>query len=346
MDTTIVKNLEECGKPTETLCFADGTQLLILPYGGRMLGLFAPGDDCNFLWTQPALLSSGTARAYYERDAWHNSGGERIWLNPEVHLFFPAPGDRSIYVQPRGFDPGNYVAKTTTDGLQLVNRGTIRHFGSGHDTEIEIVRRFSPAANPLRTVIELMDGVKYAGYTQRTSVTLPNGSSDSFGLWNLLQLPYGGDLLVATHSQTSPKVYFGDIPDGDLVSSENLIRYHMRAQRIAKIGVRAEVTTGRAAYLSGNAGEWSLVIRNLFVNPSGDYIDVPPDNFADFGYAIQACCVYHRELGQFCELEYHAPAIGGTGGETHCLDESQVWAFRGTRDAVLRIARILITPEA
>ncbi len=51
------------------------------------------------------------------------------------------------------------------------------------------------------------------------------------------------------------------------------------------------------------------------------------DDPADLGYSTQACNVNSR-LGQFSELEYHIPAIGGRTGRLHCDDAAQVWAFR------------------
>ena len=88
----------------------------------------------------------------------------------------------------------------------------------------------------------------------------------------------------------------------------------MRAAGEHKIAIRALATTGRIGYRYPAAdGRWALIVRNVFVNPSGDYVDVPWSDAQDLGYAVQACNV-HSALGSFSELEYHVPAIGpGTG---------------------------------
>ncbi len=93
----------------------------------------------------------------------------------------------------------------------------------------------------------------------------------------------------------------------------------------------AVATTGRVGYLYQQGDKWSLVVRNFFVNPSGEYVDVPKNDPDDLGYSVNAVSV-DGALGDFCELEYHVPARGraGSGREGgQCVDISQLWAFRG-----------------
>jgi hypothetical protein len=117
----------------------------------------------------------------------------------------------------------------------------------------------------------------------------------------------------------------------------------MRATGEHKIGIRAVATTGRAGYLYHRGDQSALVVRNFVVNPSGEYVDVPWTDTQDFGYSTQACNV-NSKLGAFSELEYHAPAIGHGTGRTHCVDESQVWAFRGDSAKIRHIAQTLLSP--
>jgi hypothetical protein len=62
------------------------------------------------------------------------------------------------------------------------------------------------------------------------------------------------------------------------------------------------------------------------------------------GSVIQACNI-NNKLGQYSELEYHAPAIGGLSGRFSYEDESQVWALSGDKKRILAAARILISPD-
>jgi hypothetical protein len=102
---------------------------------------------------------------------------------------------------------------------------------------------------------------------------------------------------------------------------------------------------GRIGYLYPTRDDrWALIVRNVFPNPSGLYVDVPWDDLNDFGYAIQACNV-NGALGSFGELEYHVPAVGPGTGRTHCEDVAQVWAFRGCREAIQSVVKGLLCPE-
>jgi hypothetical protein len=136
----------------------------------------------------------------------------------------------------------------------------------------------------------------------------------------------------------------GCIPEEDLLVGDRLIRYKMRQTGEHKISIRAVGATGRVAYLYERDCKWSLIIRNFVVNPSGQYIDVPWNDAEHLGYSTQACNVNGR-WGQFSELEYHIPAIGRGTGMTHCEDSSQVWAFRGSKEQIVSVARTLVSSE-
>jgi hypothetical protein len=107
-----------------------------------------------------------------------------------------------------------------------------------------------------------------------------------------------------------------------------------------KIAVRAADSTGRVGYMYpvGKNG-WSLVVRNFSVNPSGEYVDCPKKDLQDLGYAVNIVNV-DSQLGDFCELEYHVPAIGH--GVMSSTDISQVWAFKGDKRIISIISKKLL----
>ena len=215
MLSSLIHTLNAVGKPTELFSSPDGSRVLVLPYGGRVLGLFTPHSEQNFFWTHPALETVETAKAFYESDAWHNSGGDRTWLAPEVDFFLPDyPGLR--YWQPRELDPGNYQTVRVGGNSVLVNRLTLTSSRSKASVELEITKSVEPALNPLRyePSWEHSPEVEYSGFTLRTTLQLmgigslrPN-VSQQVGLWDLMQMPHGGELLVSTYRRRGRQALF------------------------------------------------------------------------------------------------------------------------------------------
>jgi hypothetical protein len=348
----LIATLKAVGKPTELHQTSDGTRVLILPYGGRILGVFAPGNDENFLWTNSVLDNVEAARAYYASDDWQNSGGDRTWLAPELDFFFPKFPNIDIagYWQPRSLDPGNYQLAKTEHGVKLTNRLQIDAFRSKKRVELEITKSVAAAPNPLRYDSGVRTGaVEYAGHTLLTSLKIADSNSQDaplVGLWSLTQMPHQGELFIPTYSKAEPRIYFGlvDTPPDELATSDRMVRFKMRAAGEHKIGVRAAVTTGRIGYIYPAGNQHALIVRNFCVNPSGEYADVPWTEPEDRGYSTQACSVNSR-WGMFSEMEYHVPAIGGDSGLTQIEDRSQLWAFRGSREDIVKIARTLLSDE-
>jgi hypothetical protein len=345
----LIATLNAVGKPTELYETPDGTRVLLLPYGGRILGIFAPGNGENFLWTNSALDSAESARAYYASDDWQNSGGDRTWLAPELDFFFPKfPNiDISGYWQPRPLDPGNYEVVKSDSGIGLRNRLEIDAFKSKRRAKLEITKSMSAALSPLRHDLTVQTGaVEYAGHTLTTSLKILDSNPSAaplVGLWSLTQMPHQGELLIPTYFRSEPRIYFGltDTPEDEVSVSERLIRFKMRAPGEHKIGVKALATTGRIGYIYPAGKKYALIVRNFSVNPSGEYADVPWTEPDDKGYSTQACSVNSR-WGMFSELEYHVPAIGGETGLSEVEDRSQLWAFRGERKNIEAIARVLL----
>jgi hypothetical protein len=348
MNHNLIGVLDCANKRAETWTSTDGSELLILPYGGRILGLFAPASDRNFLWIHPALDKADTAQAFFRSADWHNTGGDRTWVAPEIDFFFPDFPQLETYWEPRELDPGDFRVSQEDEGFALVNRFSLRASRSRHSVDLVLSKRIAPALNPLRHFKpSLLGRVDYAGYTLATTLGFASGRPEPsmVGIWNLLQLPHGGDLLIPTLSRTTIDMYMGEIDANDLVSTEHLIRYKMRASGKHKFGIQALTAIGRVGSLRFSEDRAYLVIRNFFVDPSGEYVDVSWTNLGSSASVIQACNI-DCELGRYSELEYHAPAIGGKTDVSSCQDVSQVWAFSGKKDDVLAAARILISADA
>jgi hypothetical protein len=345
--STLQETLAAVGKPSEIWESGDGSEALVLPYGGRILGLFAPDDESNLFWTHPCLGDAASAQYFYQSKDWHNSGGDRTWLAPEVDFFFPDFPDLKRYWQPRELESGSYNVSRANGALSLTIRATLLMFRAKRTVDVEITKSLLPALNPLRHELSEADAaLKFAGYTLRTSLTVcSSGPPAQIALWQLAQMPHGGDMLIPTFFRSDPVVYFGTIAPTDLVAGDHLVRYKMRATGGSKIGLPAVATTGRAGYIYGDGDSTSLVIRTFTVNPSGEYVDVPTAAPELPACAFQACSI-DNEMGRFSELEYHAPAVGTSRDGSKCEDESQLWAFRGSRTTIESVAQRLLTTDS
>lgn len=343
MISTLIDTLTSVGKPPTTWKSCDGSTVLVLPYGGRILGLFPPGSGRNFFWTHPALESVDSADAFYRSTEWHNSGGDRTWLSPEIDFFRPDYPSLDTYFQPREFDPGAYELTTDNGKIVLRNSFSIVQSRSKERLALRITKHLGEALNPLRGLdSSLYSSLEYAGFTLQTQLeVLESTGLPELNLWSLLQLPHGGDLIIPTFSRSSVMLLMGRIGADDLAVSDQFIRYKMHAKGEHKIGVSPLWVAGRVGYLYTHVSGSSLVIRNFTVNPSAKYLDIPLDALDGTGAAVQACNVNSR-LGAFSELEYHAPAIGGATGASISDDSSQVWAFRGPHGAITSAAKLLL----
>jgi hypothetical protein len=338
----LIDVLSAAGQPPRVYRQPDGGAVLLLPHGGRVLGLFSPNCDENFFWTHPDLEAVDSAAALFAGDQWHNTGGERTWLAPEIDFFLPSFPKTDVYFQQRSLDPGDYRLVQDADGDRWVNRLECVLSRTGATVDLRIAKSFAAAANPLRYERPAPPAdVEYAGYSQCTRLAILGDDAQRagpVGLWSLLQMPHGGEMIIPTYGRSAARVLFGSIPAEDLAALDRCIRYRMRAAGEHKISVRACAVAGRIGYRYIAAdGRSALIVRNFSVNPSGEYVDAPWTEPSDLGYAVQACNICSG-LGSFSELEYHVPAAGRSTGSVESVDVSQVWAFRGPADAVDQIA--------
>jgi hypothetical protein len=167
-------------------------------------------------------------------------------------------------------------------------------------------------------------------------------SLPAVGIWNLAQLTPGGEMIVPIYARCTPQKCFGDIPADRVSLEDHVLRVNADFAGSHKIAMKAAAICGRTGYVYERNGRWSLVVRNFFVNLSGEYIDIQRHDPGDFGYAFQMCRVDEVDFGSFCEMEYHAPAVGALPDPSRGEDFSQLWAFRGPRAAIDAVARKLL----
>ncbi len=343
----LIDNLKQAGKAPAVLDAPDGGRLLILPEYGRVLGLYAGESQENFFWTNPALVNAESATAYFRGDGWRNPGGDRTWLAPEIELFIgDLAGPEQVYVVPSALDPGQWRGEDGAHCLRLRNESAVHLKRSDRTICFTLTKEYRPVANPLR---DLASDFSYAGYEQTTILELEADREDALpvrlGIWNLIQLPKPGRMLVPTYHRAAPQTVFGEVPPANLTLTDNSFVWSMaNTGGNAKISVKADVLTGRAGYVypsPGDADLWNLVVRNFAINPSGDYVDALWNDPNDTGYAFQACAV-NEGTERFNELEYHAPAAATAAGWNRTCDQSQIWAFRGRFEEISTAIDVLL----
>jgi hypothetical protein len=341
------QSLAATNRPTQVFETGDGTRLLLLPYGARVLGLFTKKGDENFYWTNPSLDEPGAATRMFADPDWHNTGGDRTWVAPELDIFYPNYPDLSRHVPPAQLDATGFEVLAKHNAAGFRRKVTLYVARAHREFEFELTKWFEPALNPLRREpqhADVVSTVQYAGYTQRVTLTQTGQNAQQrvvVGIWNLIQMPHGGEMIIPTYAKTEPLAMIGTIPAANLTCEDRVIRYRMDYPGEHKIAVRAAFTTGRAGYLRRTGNQWSLVIRNFFVDPSGEYVDVPTENVNDLGYSFQAMNIL-SSLGAFCELEHHSPAMGQSADQHSITDVSQVWAYSGPPEAIKAVSRLLL----
>ena len=325
--------------------------------------------------TASAFFASSGRLSQAERlsqAVWLNPGGDRTWLAPEIDLFIrDLSRQAETYAVPAALDPGNWMAVFPN---RMTNTTRLRLYHPDREVALRLSKRLSPAANPLLGTPIENGGLSYAGYTLTTTLELePQPDTPvRLGIWNLLQLPQPGQMWIPTRAPSQPQAVFGAFSPAELTLEPHLVRWDMASPGVdAKIALKAAPLTGRVGYLRqmpiqtgpqgmqdsqaerlGNTERfsptvWDLVVREFTVDPAGDYVDALWDNPSDrgrlsqAGWVFQACCV-RTGNARFNELEYHAPAAVTISGKNVSHDESRVWAFRGSRDAVAAAAQLLL----
>ena len=323
--------------------------LMVLPFGGRVIGLFAEPQGENFFWVNPALAEADSAKAFLAGAGWVHTGGDRTWVSPEAEFHVGDLADPwGTYAVPRAIDPGQYMASMLGGSIGLQNRARVKFHRSKAECQVEIEKWVRLIANPLRAEPwfgEIAD-VAYAGYELTTTLSQADArTAPPISLWSLAVVPPTGWMIVPTLGETKVRDLFEPTGPERLAATRHAVHFLIDGREQHKIAVRALALRGRAGYLRTASPQRStLLVRNFVVNPSGDYIDTPWDAPDEVGYAFQS---YNGgSLGAFGELEYHTPAIGGNSGRDSYRDTSQLWAFSGPPNLIRKIAGYLLGDES
>ena len=338
----LIRGLEAAEEPYVVLSTGSGAEAVVVPRGARVIGLFDACGD-NFLWTPSSLSTPEGAKSLLHATEWQNVGGDRTWIGPEVGTRVPDLSDPwGTIMTPQSFDPGRYTLRQVGAMAWLRTEGELQYYRPETEVGFAIEKTIRLVANPLRgDVAEHPDlgSLTFAGYEQVTRLQVvgrvPSGAF--LCLWSLPVLPGSGEIIIPTHYRARVRDFMEPTGEAHLAIEDRCVRFRLDGRERHKIGIKPGPLTGRMGYVRAlDGGDWTLVVRNFFVNPSAEYVEVPWDDPTDLGYAVE---IYNHngQGGEFGEMEYHAPAIGGDTGLDSYLDRSQLWAFRGPAD-LIRVA--------
>lgn len=333
--------LQDQNVKTAEIPGTEGGSILVIDAGARVLRLVGKSGR-DFLWLNRSLFDDS---ARFLNANWLNFGGDRTWIAPERSIHISDLRDPwGTYAVPKAFDPGSYNLQQYGNAVMLASRFRLTNHVLQVLSELSIEKTVTPVANPFRHSSDAeLSSAEYIGYEQATTIKLHSESVPGlqFGLWHLAQVEAPGEILVPITNSEPPHVYFGSADADNTKIEPGLIRFGVNGTQ-QKVGIKTDATFGRVGFIREDGeGLWSLLVRNFFVNPSGEYVDVPWDDPNNRGYAVQCYCD-DGNLGNFGELEYHTTGIGDGTGTNTCTDISQLWAFRAERPIIERIANRLL----
>ena len=174
--------LSSSGQKLIALRNPQGGSALVLPHGGRIIGLFpVPGGD-NAFWVNPRLAAAESAPEVLASTVWVNTGGDRIWVGPEVDTHLGDVNDPwGTYLVPRQVDPGAYTAVQTEDTVRLSLGAAVPLSRQHAACQVEILRSIRLVPNPLRYepgVSGWLNQISYVGYEQNTTLSLLDPSTE------------------------------------------------------------------------------------------------------------------------------------------------------------------------
>lgn len=310
---------------------------VILPFGARILGLY-PKPGVNAFWINPSLATPGASDLLNE-SGWINLGGDRTWISPEIetHVKDPARMPESVEV-PKAVDPGNYAVTEFSDSsATLESYMEVNFHRSLVSASLKVTKKISLLPAP-----DLPQGVTFAGYKMDVtlSAVAPLEGGIRPGLWNLIQVPGGGTIIVPIKQNASPRPFFGPTP----YKTENgRVVCQVHTDTSFKFSIYAKDSRGISACTINGGPSSLLVVRRFDVLNPTRYADVPCDNPKDTGH-VQQVYVDDGALGGFGEMEHHSAAIGPNSDTT--IDHSETLAFAGPSKTLSQLLEVLIAEKS
>ncbi|MEM1445592.1 MAG: hypothetical protein AAGF84_06015 [Planctomycetota bacterium] len=329
-------------------------RLLVAEHGARVLACELPGVDENLFFATDLTNEDGSAGML--------TGGDRLWIAPEIAFFWPTLDDalrdpKGTAATPSEIDPAAWhnMNPDDEDRVELACGMALSDMRGGASGRLvvqrEVIAERSGAADA--------DGLTGVSFVVTNTIELQDDADAGFtaGAWDILQVPAGGTLVVPTtkaidlaHDIRSYYVPFGD---RHVYVDHERVRFRLDGIRRIKAGLRAEHTTGRMGYFRDlGDGRATMIVRVFAPQPGEPYCDVPitdPRNRKLNGGNAQGpllggdCFQTYSDDGDafgggpdvtFGEIEYHDPCVIGGEGSRKRTGTSITHVMAGPIDAV------------
>lgn len=331
------------GMRYEVMQLSNGWKTIVTEYSGRLLGPFRDDNAESVLWVNEAMKDAASFRSFVENKQLH-LGGERFWVNPELRFYCKAPElfDATYTVQEQ-VDPGHYHLERKGEAVTLDMSLCLNDLSNGREKKMYVNRRYTPAANPLEYIPALKDvKADYCGFVQ--DVTLRDDQPDyplEIEPWILTQVnPEGGRFVTPLFGEPDFVDYYTPVEDMQSFH-EGYAEVKVTGDRKYKVAYRSAQTFGRMAFVKPMDGQWHLMIRNYYNDPSVPYCSEP---WGELGNRGCSTYYYNDDLsnGGFAEFENGGITVGGKTGRSISFNTTSLWFFFGSQEEIGRIMKTLL----
>ncbi len=318
-------------RPTHRVVAGDG-MLLLTEVGARIMACELPGVEGNLFFNHPTMLEPDKTDKPF--------GGDRLWIAPEVGWYWPSlelaredPGKNAA--TPPQIDPGNYTTDSASPAhVQLSNRFRVNDVRDGKAIELAVSRQVRAVSAPSGLPGDLM----CASFAITNILVLRDGDEGAVAcVWDILQVPPTGTLICPTTAPAKqveePTSYYDPFGEKHVECDDRAVRFLIDSDRMIKMGLKAEHTTGRMGYYRKlDNGMSTLIVRVFGPQPGEPYPDIPRSADIDQRLGGDALQAYnHGECGPggFGEMEYHDPAVIVGNGPTSRTGSSVTHVLAG-----------------
>ncbi|MEM6391704.1 MAG: DUF6786 family protein [Planctomycetota bacterium] len=295
---------------------------------GRLLAtrhaarLMASDDGHADTWSNPFFVAE-------DGDTGQLTGGDRLWIAPEVGYFWPnlqqAREDPKKWAKtPPVMDPAHWTITNQSDNaLALSTEMDLTDARDGKRIRLTADRSFQG----LDRSADLDPGLRCVSFAITNTLTLIDGDAGAVaGAWDILMVPAEptpGTLIIPTTREielANINSYYDPFGDEHVVIDGQSVRFRCDGQRRVKMGLPADLTAGTMAhYRPTTDGQAILIHRTFPTHHEETYCDIPrsfPDDQRLGGDCFQAYNDEGDSFGPaiggsptFSEMEYHDPCL-------------------------------------